>query len=395
MSAVRLTPILTYLLVAWFVADVGGRLLPVEWLHILPEHVATRSPGRYSPFIPNLNFLNDSWTGETAMTGNLKPTETRPAVHFSTDAWGYRATPGVPPGAKFDLILHDGASFAYGGGLSDNETLPAVVSSTTGLKMYNGGHFFWDPPGVQCLDDLLAKTEGQKPTVVLLEWEQFDHDLAQLDGRPWRLDGPGKALLGAERYTQLRGDLQFAKRYLNAVWNISPLEVLSIRLFKSLSNDVILPNRYRQAVEARTLPGGQRILFLTDEVRRTMHPPTEKDVLARAQYFSHYQQLLAARKLDLYVVLLPNKYTLYGTLIDGVSPPIEPPYLDRLEIAISKTGVKVVNMLPELRRQAAAELASGELSYYREDHHWSPRGVRAVAAALAARYSRESPHVIQ
>ena len=75
---VRFAPLIVGLLVAWFVVDFGGRFLPVDWLHVLPEHIATRRPGRYSPFIPNLSLRYDPWVGETAMTGNLRPQETRP-----------------------------------------------------------------------------------------------------------------------------------------------------------------------------------------------------------------------------------------------------------------------------------------------------------------------------
>ncbi len=379
---IRFSPLVVGLLVAWFSVDFGGRFLPVEWLHVLPEHIATRRPGRYSPFIPNLRLRHDPWIGETAMTGNLRPTETRAPVTFSTDAWGFRLTPGVPPGSQFTLLLHEGASFAYGGGLSDNETLPAVITREMGIRMYNGGHFFWDKPGPEPLDDLLLKTGRQKPTIVLLEWEQADHERTQLEGLPWRLDRPGKALVGAVRYAQLRDDLQYGRRYLNAIFNISPLEVLAIRFFKSLSNDELLPNRYQAAVEARTAPDGKRILFLAKEVQRTLHPPDEGQIQARAAYFDLYRQLLAKRQLDVYIVLLPNKYTLYGPILDRIPGS---PYLDRLEQALTAKGIHTLNMLPMFRQLAAGELDSGEYSYYREDHHWSPKGVRITAAALATR----------
>ena len=46
--SVRLTRLAVSLLVLWALLDIGGRLLPVDWLHVLPEHIATRRPGRYA-----------------------------------------------------------------------------------------------------------------------------------------------------------------------------------------------------------------------------------------------------------------------------------------------------------------------------------------------------------
>src|ERR1035438_4367427 len=75
-------------LILWLALDILPRFLPVSWLHILPEHVATRRPGKFTPFIPNLTIRYDPWIGETAMTGNLQPMETRTALTFSTDSLG-------------------------------------------------------------------------------------------------------------------------------------------------------------------------------------------------------------------------------------------------------------------------------------------------------------------
>ncbi len=386
------------LLILWFVLDVGGRFLPVAWLHILPEHVATRRPGRYAPFIPNLDLEYAPWVGETALTGNLEPTERRSPIRFRTDAWGFRFTPDVEPGSQFDYLLHEGASFAYGGGLSDEETLPAVLTHESGLRMYNGGHFFRDKPGPEPIHDLLQKAGHQRPMVVLLEWEQAERDRSQLEGLPWRTDAIGRQLLGSDRYARLREDLQYGKRFLSAVWSISPLEILSIRFFKGLSNDSILPNPYRAQVVERKDAAGRRILFLRDEVERTLKPPDARYVERRADYFALYRRLLNERHLQMFVVLLPNKYTLYGPGLDHIAPS---PYLNQLEAALQAQGIPTLNMLTEFSRTAGREIESGQYSYYREDHHWSPLGVRLTAAKLADRLralraqALETPHALQ
>ena len=132
--------------------------------------------------------------------------------------------------------------------------------------MYNGGHFFWDIQTIGELDWLLARLGNHHPAVVLLYWEQFELSRSQLDGLRWRTDAIGEKLLGTGRYHFLRTGLQQGKREIGAWWNISPLEVLSIRLFKAISNDRFLPNPIAIRSTKPIFRSGQRILFLDEEV---------------------------------------------------------------------------------------------------------------------------------
>lgn len=375
--------VITGVLALWLSLDVGGRFLPVGWLGVLPEHEATRRPGRYSPFIPGLTLANRAWHGETATTGNLPPRETRSPIQFSTDSLGFRKTPGVSPDSPVELILRDGASFAYGGGLSDHETLPAVLSAA-GLPTYNGGRFFWDPLTYRQLEWMLGRFQPAHPAILALAWEQTDYELSQLEGLPWRLDAPGRRILGDERWAEFRETVQYTRRRWSGFWQISPLEIGCVRLFKWFGDDVLLPNRYRAAVESRSI-GGQRMLFLASEVERSLHPPGPERVARNADFFLAYQRWLAQRGHRLFVVLLPNRYTLYGPVADG--PRAASPYLGHFAQALAQRGVPVLNMLPVFQAHTSAELASGgPLSFYREDHHWSPSGVRLTAQAVLAEF---------
>lgn len=391
-APVRFGRWITICLTIWLMVDVGGRFAPVGWLHILPEHEATRRPPLHAPFQPDLSILDDHWIGETALKGNLSPTETRQALRFSTDSLGFRLTPGVSAGDPVEFLLTAGASFAYGGGLSDDETLPSVFTASTGMKMYNGGRFFWDPQTLRELDWLLARLGNHRPSVVLLYWEQAEHARSQLDRLRWRTDGIGEGLFGKEPYGLLRSTLQSSKRAFGAWWNISPLEVLCIRLFKAVSNDYLLPNQYKGSVEQRRLPGGERILFLDEEVRRATSPPGPETVARHGDYFGYYRDQLQRRGCDLYVVLLPNKYTLYTPFLEQKSDVGPDPYLNRLEAELRGRGISVMNGLSVLQPYVAADLASGKLSFYREDHHWSPLGVRRISAALAEQVRSAKKH---
>lgn len=367
----------------WLVLDLGGRFLPVEWLHILPEHVATRRPPVHAPFMPNLRIHYDPWVGETALHANLPPQETRSAIDFSTDELGFRLTPGVAAHDKVDFLLTTGASYAYGGGLDDSETFPAVFTRDTGLKTYNGGRFWWDIQTFDELDWLLERVGNHHPTVVLLYWEDQLLIRPHLDGVPWRIDRPGERLFGKERFHSFHTAVQNARRVFGAFWSISPLEVLSIRFYKRLSNDVILPNRYAATVEQRTLPDGTRFLLLDDEIMTTFTPPTPARVNAAADYFEYYKKRLAERGCNIFVILVPNKYTLYGPQLDRDRTWLPDPYVDRLEKEMVRRDIPVLNGLSVLKPYAAADLASGQLSFYREDHHWSALGVRRISAAAA------------
>jgi hypothetical protein len=368
------------------VLDVAGRFGPIEWLNVLPELAAARRPGLLHPFAPNMTIHHDPWIGETAVTGNLPPREFRAPVIFSTDKLGFRLTPYALSQPKIDFLLTGGASFAYGGGLSDDETFPAVLTRDEKLPTYNAGRFYWDSTHFIYVARLVDRLKAQKPSAAIyLYWENMNPplDVRQLDPLQWRIDGLGKAVLGESRYAELRERVQYDNRYLTAILSVSPMEVLSTRFFKRLSNGRILPNRYAAAVVSSVLPNDQRILFLQTEIQRVLSPPSDDLMRQHADFFEEYARRLAALNMGLYVILMPNKYSLYGEFVDGSGAAPTVPYLNRLEVELSRRRLTVLNGLSVLKPLARADIESGELCYYRDDHHWSPKGVRRIAAAFA------------
>jgi len=85
---------------------------------------------------------------------------------------------------------------------------------------------------------------------------------------------------------------------------------------------------------------------------------------------------LRKARLDLWVVLVPSKYTVYRPfLVDH--PPAEPgpgTYLGRLEHALRAAGIPVLNLTPFLSDEAARHLRQGEYLYWLDDIHWNARG---------------------
>jgi hypothetical protein len=263
-----------------------------------------------------MTIHHDPWIGETAVTGNLPPREFRAPVIFSTDKLGFRLTPEALSQPKIDFLLTGGASFAYGGGLSDDETFPAVLTRDEKLPTYNAGRFYWDSTHFIYVAKLVDRLKAQKPSAAIyLYWENMNPplDVRQLDPLPWRIDGLGKAAFGESRYAELRERVQYDNRYLTAILSVSPMEVLSTRFFKRLSNGRILPNRYAAAVVSPVLPNGQRILFLQTEIQRVLSPPSDDLMRQHADFFEEYARRLAALNMGLYVILMPNKYSLYGS----------------------------------------------------------------------------------
>lgn len=366
--------------------DVAFRFLPVHWLHVLPEHEATRRPPAHGTFIPNLHIHYDPWIGETATTANQHPTETRSPIEFSTDDLGFRLTPGVSAHDKVAAVLANGASFSYGGGLSDSETFPAVFTRKTGLEMYNAGRFFWDGVSFEETDWLLNHLGNPHAAVILMYWEDQDLVPQQLDGPRSQMDKFGPRLLGKSRYLAFKHTYKAAFRQEQAFWFLSPMEVCSTRALKYLSNDVILPNGYKQAAVKLVLPDGKPMLVLDEEVERVIHNPDDAMVERNADYFAYFQKHLTARGNQMFVILMPNKYSLYGPALHAPGASVPVPYLDRVEASMNAKGIKTLNVLTLLKPYAAAEIASGQMSYYREDHHWTPLGVGRVVDALQAKF---------
>lgn len=371
-------------IVAWAALDLGLRFVPMGWLNLYPYQIATRHPGRYSPFGPNLRLRQERPIGELALMANLAPTETRGPIRFTTDALGFRATPSAPPGKNVRILLMEGDSFTFGAGLSDDETFPELLSRGLNASAYNAGRFYTDPERLTELDWLLARLPRGPLTVVYVLLEPFDLDLdRRYDGGA--IDRLGARTLGAA-YFEAKDELRYLRRWWQLWWGVSPLKILATRAWKTLCDDRILPNEYRKNVEERRLPDGRRFLLEHKNVERYLKPPDPGAVRKTAAYLAWLRDEVRARDADFWVLLVPEGVSVYGPWLLGKELPQVAeglPYFDYLERELSRRRLKVVNGLAVLRKSAAREIETGELSYYREDHHWNPNGVRKISEALA------------
>jgi hypothetical protein len=375
----------------------GLRFLPLDWLKLHPYQIVTRTPGRYAPFAPNAAIEQPPHSGELAVMGNVRPSEIRPALRFSTDALGFRANPPGTP-QSFRVLAMEGDSFTFGAGLSDEDTFPAVLSRDLGAGVYNGGRFFTDPERPVEIDWLRERLAPPPSTVLYILLERFDLslDIRYDQGRIDRIAG---GVLG-DTYYSVKDEMRFARRWWQLWSAVSPLGVLSTRAWKTVSNDRILPNEYRVKVVERTLPDGRRFLVEQRNYERFANPPDARQAGETAEYMAWLRSEMRQRGLNFWVVLVPEASTVYGKWLFGHQQrPVAPgglQYLDYLERELGKRGVKTVNGLTVLRGFAERDVAGGELSFFREDHHWSPAGVRRIAAAVseALRNDPEFPGVL-
>jgi hypothetical protein len=369
-------------LIAWLTLDVGLRCLPIHWLQLEPAQVLTRFPGRYAPFMPNTSVEWKSWVGELALMGNLPPTEERQAVRFTTDSIGFRNAYDVSRVAPRILVM-EGDSYTYGAALSDNETFPAVLAQELKVGVFNGGRFFADPERLLEIDWLLSRIRRGPMAVVyvLLEGTYLPSLGRQHDQKSY--DKLAGAIIGSEMYTPIKDTLRFAHRSFHLWSRISPLEIVSTRWYKTLSNDYILPNTYRQNVIERKLPDGRRFLLDRSHVAQYLNPPGDQVAREAADYFAWFRDQLVARDLNFLVLMVPEAISVYGPWLLKNEKPAQSHIFHRLESELVRRNIGAVNGLSVLSAATPADIASGHLSYYREDHHWTPKGVRVLARAVA------------
>jgi hypothetical protein len=190
----------------------------------------------------------------------------------------------------------------------------------------------------------------------------------------------------AQRLDPGRRLFRFVKEFPLTWVRLSPLILNAVEAKKAVENDLLLHNRYRDNVRSFALPQGPPLLVLKGDLERAQTTLDDSVVADRSEYIAWWNERMVARGARMIVLLVPDKMSVYGPSL-GVRVPADS-YLDRMERDLAARGVRVVNGLPVLRSSAAADLASGRLSYLREDQHWNALGVerlaRATAEAIAA-----------
>jgi hypothetical protein len=347
--------------------------LPLSWIHLLDYEAARRVLQWDAPFMPNQRLHTSYHLGEEAYEGNYPPTEQLPLRDFSTDRFGFRYTPPAQPGKPAELIVFRGDSFTFGAGLGDDQTLPSLLARRLGVNAYNSARF-GDPETPEDFDALMAKVGARPETVVYVE-----------------LEGTGDSVLSPATMHRSQASrlLRFLKELPMTWLRISPAFHFAGFAKRAVENDLILGNRYHDIVTSFPLPDGRPMLAVNLWLSKNLAAADESVVDERSDYIAWWDEHMRRFGARMFVLLVPDKMSVYGPSL-GLHMPADP-FLNRMERNLTARGVQVVNLLPLFRANAPAELASGRLSYLREDPHWTAFGVERAAEAVARAIHASSP----
>lgn len=382
------------LVIAWVLIDLLCRLLNPALFRLDPWLVVSRFPARYAPFSPNQSFLLTTYIGGNVRDANLPPTEAVGPITFSTNRLGFRKNPYLSEGEVPRVLFMKGDSFTYGVALSDNQTLPSVMTARYGIPSFNAARFHDDPDGLPELDWLLDHLPGRPSTIV---YTYLEHQTIR---SPQSIPGLDGALL--RRAPLLEGNLRYLKLLNTFFWQLSPTKVVTTRFFSSLENDKFFPNENVKTVQSLALPSGDKMLF-RDYEYELADLDRGPDVVAEAMTgFQWLKAEMDKRHIRLIVLLVPNRYTVYAPILAGKDGPWTH-FLDNLDLQLHGAGIETVNGLDVYRAGAKQEVESGQLSFYREDTHWNAHGVERIAKPLAdtinrnaaAPLEREKPYAVQ
>jgi hypothetical protein len=370
----RLGRLLPLILALGAVLDGGTRLMPIDLFAFRAWEALLVGGGVTGPFDANRVYANPLTHGDLARPRRFAYLRQRHLEYFSTDAWGFRNTvfegPDSPP--RWLLV---GDSFGAGSGVTDRDTLASQIARLSGERVYNASGDFPVPfTDIRFTSQRLGMTSG---TVVFEYLERQDMPtVASASGARRYTDGPPPATRGwSARYASWRKSAGISRMSIVAGWGwdalAAPLGLTSAA--ESAERPAELPT------EDYALFNGQRMLFYGWDIDVTRNPFRE----IPGDYLVWLKSELAQLNLDLIVLLVPTKYSVYGPLVtdrNAVRPSKLP--LERLTANLTARGVAVVNVTDLLRRHAADGLSKGEYVYFIDDTHWNARGIDLAAQAV-------------
>jgi hypothetical protein len=360
----RLDTLIPGLLVAMFLCDAACRYVRVEYFTFRGDEgmLQFRSAWKLGPYEANRHYHNDQASGDLPMMANRPEYRVFREQSFTTDDEGFR-NPNQP-GGRAPSVLMVGASFMFGGGNSDEQTLPFQVEEISGCSTYNAG-------GLSVRSDLilrLAQNRGMRNGLVIVEC------LERSVGDPIL---PRRGLMPWLPY---REDALALYQTIETRLTISPLKVAFRRLYTSLRNDRILPNTLKDNVAVRDLTNGQPMLFLVDLER----PKRLVSIAQNIEAYTTIRDELKAAGFDLALFIVPEKLTVYRSLLreqlpnDGQSVA----RVAELERSARARNIPILNLTPILTAGASEALEHGETVYWVDDTHWNPKGIEIAARAI-------------
>lgn len=362
--------LLPRLMLFFFILDIVLRFVPLDPLTYRAwEAMLRHYPNAVGPFIPNKHYQRDNSYGGVAGIGNLPALRHYHSVDFATDSYGFPNPPALVQANPIGIVIGD--SFVVGSELPEDQTLSAQLTRRFGAYFYNAGAP--QPLHLRSLE-AVAHRIGLHQGLVIFEFLEA----RALQVPPAATPDGGRGAVQAFLFRALGPDwtdrLGTPLNQLHA----SPLEALSIKLEKKIQDDTLLPNTFAAFVIQEKLRNGEPIVFLPVEFKS---PSDARKAAQRwAAYFAWYSAELRKDGLDLVVLLVPNRSTIYAPLLAqprDVSASLAT--LDDLAGALQSAGVRNVPLRRRYTQDATALLAQNKYLYFLDDTHWNGNGT-AVAA---------------
>lgn len=356
--------VVTFLLLTGLM-EAGVRLLGGEVLsaHYRPHEVLAEGP-RYRPGervamqVPHGDLL--------AADPFLPETLAQPRIEvFQTDALGYRNDADY----SGEKLLVVGDSFVAGIGSSQDDTITAHLRRNHAIAGYNLG-FVAGPLGYR---ERIIWARKELPGASCLALFYFE-------GNDFQPIQESEAVLRT-RVPSLLQDM--VGGYVSAVRKPFELSRVAYGLWTRAMARARGPGQEhaaRVAVVHRV--AGHDMAFLRGYA----------EVVQRASYDDY--GFIASQLIDAIpdlVVFIPDKYRIYGPLVDGaVDTAFPDAQWQHLERVASAAGIVAVNATQALFERAVELLPEGRTVFWRDDTHWNTEG-SAVGAKVVATALRTHP----
>jgi hypothetical protein len=387
------------LMILTLVAEAGARFLPLAsvsnrgtWEAVLrystANDVAIGGPGqrpglagriertidpkdpRQGSFEINLHVENRRAYGTLASVGNVPAYRQYHVEDFTSDEFGFRNPPQQSGNRAPDALIL-GTSYIAQPGVIDEETLPEQLAARSGLRVSNGGTSGGDP---EVFSDFLgfirraARRLGMTRGLVILDYKSGEMDFVIPREMPNSAGSAPLPMAAGPVADATRPWAAGVRRWLV----LSRLKILAQRAYKSLQDDWFLPNIYAKKLLYGRLPHGETMLFFPYVTK----PRPESAIEIGVKYCKWLGAQLARDGLTLVVLFVPRPVAVYGDL---VTPPLPAEawvrHYGALQAGLEAEGIKVVNPIEALRREARARLDRGDYLYYLDDTHWNAQGI--------------------
>jgi hypothetical protein len=311
----------------------------------------------------NLDVTHASW-GDLSRIGRLLPFRHGYLERYVTDAFGFR---NAGNGGPYDAVIL-GDCFLGG---DAGELFHEDLEKESGLRIY-------DYEGLTAREFLADPRFARAPPLLIVERVERGFN------GPWARKF--MASPGIRPAAEAAGDARYTK--LHRLFDVSPHSLVAEQMqWLVATARYFFLHRLPKAVPLYA--ARNRMLFFREETEEHARGPAERCLAETLDSLASLRRLAEARRMRLLVIMVPDKYTLYGKMADGAAPEDSAEAWRAAAFAgLKERGIDFVDLFPEFLSEARLEsdpAALGDsLLYYSDDTRWAPKGRRLAARVAAA-----------